>query len=108
MTRKEFIEHYNNILNFPDLGIYSKKADGLKDDIQKLADGLKDEIQKLADIDKISYPLALDKIYSVFFSQYLETDPDDSNFKDIEKATNNLLFLSVMEGLDHSLWSIEC
>ena len=33
-----------------------------------------------------------------FFSQYLETDLDDNNFKDIEKATVNLLFLKCLEG----------
>lgn len=52
MTRKEFIESYNNILNFPSLGIYPEKEDCLKS-----------EIQRLADIDKISYPLVLNKIY---------------------------------------------
>ena len=90
MTIKEFTKHYNNILKFPKLGIYPEKEDCLKS-----------EIQRLADIDKISYPLALDKIYSIFLSQYLEADPDDSNFRDIQKATVNLLFLKELEGLDN-------
>ena len=87
MKKKEFIEHYINIFNFPDIGKHPEKEDYLKD-----------EIQKLADIDKISYSLALDKTYDVFFSQYLETDLDDNNFKDIKKATVNLLFLKCLEG----------
>ena len=94
MTNKEFTKHYLNILNCPYtsfwiFGKYSEKEDYLKN-----------EIQQLADIDKISYPLALEKIYSVFFNQYLDTDLDDSNFKKIENATINLSFLRHFEGLE--------
>ncbi len=87
MKKKEFIEHYNNILNCPSIGKYPEKEDYLKN-----------EIQQLADIDKISYQLALDKIYSVFYRQYLEADPDDN---EIETATVNLLFLRCLEGKEH-------
>ena len=97
MTKKELIKHYNNILHCPDLEKYPEKEDYLKK-----------EIQQLADIDKISYPLALDRIHDVFFSQYLEfsrqylkNDLDDNNFKDIKKAIINLLFLKRLEGKEH-------
>lgn len=93
MKKKEFIEHYNNILNLPDIRKHPEKEDGLKD-----------EIQKLADIDKISYPLALDKIYNVFFTKYLWTDPDDSNFRDIEKAIINLSLLRHLKGYEILKW----
>lgn len=88
MTKKEFTKHYINILNFPSLGIYPEKR-------YELAD----EIQRLADIDKIPYRVALSTICDAFFSQYLWTDPDDSNFKEIEKATCNLSFLRYLEDL---------
>lgn len=87
MTRKEFIEHYNNILNFPDLRIHQERMYDLHD-----------EIQRLADIDKISYPSALDKIFSVCFRQYLEADRDSNYFRDTQKATINLSFLIYLEG----------
>ena len=57
MKKKEFIEHYINIFNFPDIGKHPEKEDYLKN-----------EIQQLADIDKISYQLALDKMYGIFLS----------------------------------------
>ena len=86
MNRKEFTKHYINIFNFPDIGKHPEKEDYLKD-----------EIQKLADIDKTSYPLALDKIYDVFFSQYFDqyfdADHDDNNFREVQKATLNLIVL---------------
>ena len=86
MKKKEFIEHYNNILNCP----IEKYPENL--------DYLKNEVQQLADIDKISYPSALDKIYSVFFNQYFDADPDDNNFREIKTATVNLSFLRLFEG----------
>ena len=86
MNRKEFAKHYNNILNFPSIVKYPEKEDYLKN-----------KIQQIADIDKIPYSLALDKIYSVFFSQYLETDLDDNNSREIKTATTNLLFLKSLK-----------
>ena len=86
MKKKEFIEHYNNILNCPYIGKYPEKEDYLKN-----------EIQQLADIDKISYQLALDKMYGIFlsqyFDQYFDADHDDNNFREIQKATLNLIVL---------------
>ena len=100
MNRKEFtehyIEHYINILHCPSIGKYPEKEDYLKN-----------EIQQLADIDKISYPLALDKIYSVFFRQCqcLDAGPDSNNLgeieRDIKKAIINLLSLKRLEGKDN-------
>lgn len=87
MTKKEFNKHYNNILHCPDLEKYPEKEDYLKN-----------EIQQLADIDKISYQLALDRIHDVF----LWTDPNDNNFRELEIAINNLLFLKRLEGLDNA------
>ena len=89
MTKKEFTKHYNNILNFPSLGKYPEERYDLHD-----------EIQRLADIDKISYPLYLNKICWEFDRKYLETDPADNNSKKIETASTNLFFLRSMEGLD--------
>ena len=86
MPRKEFTKHYNNILNCPSIGKYLEKEDYLKD-----------EIQRLADIDKIPYRVALDRIYNVF----LWTDPNDSNFRELEIAMNNLVFLRCLEGKEH-------
>ena len=104
MTKKEFTKHYNNILNCPSIGKYPAEKEGY----------LKNEIQQLADIDKISYQLALDKMYGIFLSQYLEfshryvwTDLDDSNFKDIKKVIINLLFLKRLEGKEHKDESME-
>ena len=91
MNRKEFTKHYLNILNCPSIGKYPEKEDYLKN-----------EIQQLADIDKISYSLALDKICDAFFGRYLWTDFDNNNFKDIETATVNLLFLRCLEGKDNA------
>lgn len=88
MTKKEFIKHYNNIMNFPDIGIHPEKR-------YELAN----EIQRLADIDKIPYRIALHKICDAFFSQYLWIGVDDSNLKEIEKAICNLSFLRYLEDL---------
>lgn len=86
MNKKEFIEHYNNILHCPDIVKHPEKEDYLKN-----------EIQQLADIDKISYLLALDKMYGIFlsqyFDQYFDANHDDNNFRETQKATLNLIVL---------------
>ena len=95
MNKKEFTKHYINILHCPDLEKYPERTYDLKD-----------EIQRLADIDKISYSLALSKICDAFLSQYLhdlDADPDGSNFRQIETATNNLVFLRCSEG-ENNAW----
>ena len=92
MKKKEFIKHYINIFNFPDIGKYPAKQYDLHD-----------EIQRLADIDKIPYPLYLDKICDAFSMQYVETDFDDNDFKKIETASINLSFLRYLEGLEKSI-----
>ena len=90
MNRKEYIKHYVNVLNCPNLGIHPEKEDYLKN-----------EIKQLADIDNISYPLALSTIRNDFLMQYLETDFDDNDFKKIETASMNLSFLKRLEGKEH-------
>lgn len=84
MNKKQFKEHYLNILNSSSIENIIER--------QKYVSA---EVQALADIDGISFGKALEKLIYIFIDQYFKED-DEKVAERLQKVTSDLMMLNLL------------
>ena len=84
MTKKQFKEHYLEILNSSVIEDFEEK--------EKI---FRTEIQALADIDGISFEEALEKIESIFIDRYFQEN-DEKVAEQLQNAASGLMMMELL------------